>query len=235
MLSTNCTDWVTERTCRSTSLTVTWPRTRTDNLFSLVQIKHSWETGEHKHTARSKRNTWRGLLIVKLSPLHDMSVEHDSVYSVTLWRAGGPEQTKVIFDVQHQTAYTWRVWHHDDSKLITRQQASSCCEDKGLAAICFCCSLNQKAQGRKGSHMKAPTCWESTELGGSTSHQRAWCTSRAENSSRGGLMCCWCLSLQVTVCVCVCIWDFFLFCLYVDRVCLAYQVRSLSPSYIVGG
>lgn len=71
----------------------------------------------------------------------------------------------VIFDVQHQTTYTWRVWHHDDSKLITQQQTSSCCEDKGLASVCFCCSLNQKTLRRKDSHMKGPTCWESTELG----------------------------------------------------------------------
>lgn len=58
------------------------------------------------------------------------------------------EQTKVIFDVQHQTTYTWRVWHHNDSKLITQQQTSSCCEDKGLASVCFCWSLNQKTLKR---------------------------------------------------------------------------------------
>lgn len=47
------------------------------------------------------------------------------------------EQTKVIFDVQHQTTYTWRVWHHDDSKLITQQHTRGCCEDRGLACVCF--------------------------------------------------------------------------------------------------
>lgn len=83
-----------------------------------------------------------------------------------------PEQTKVIFDVQHQTPYTWRVWHHDDFKLITQQQTRSCCEDKGLASVCFCSSLNQKTLKRKGSHMKGSTCWESTELGRCLSSKR---------------------------------------------------------------
>lgn len=119
-----------------------------------------------------------------------------------------PEQTKVIFDVQHQTTYTWRVWHHDDSKLITRQQASSCCEDKGLASICFCGSLNQKRPNRKGSHMKGPTCWESTELGAlplikeveSLQEQRPLLQMPIDEGGWGG--CCSYLSLQVTVCVC---------------------------------
>ena len=44
------------------------------------------------------------------------------------------------------------TWHHGE--LITQQQASGCCEDKGLASACFRCSLNQKTLKRKGSHMK---------------------------------------------------------------------------------
>lgn len=109
------------------------------------------------------------------------------------------EPTKVIFDVQHQTTYTWRVWHHDDSKLITQQQTSGCCEDKGLASVCFCCSLNQKTQKRKGSHMKDDQRAEKAQNWDSSSHQRRWVTSRVGTGTGGGG--CIHVAVQVTPCV----------------------------------
>lgn len=119
-----------------------------------------------------KRQTWLWLLIVKLSPLHDepKSMSHYILFHLhdnnkSRWL----EQTKVIFDVQHQTTYTWRVWHHDDSKLITRQQTSGCFEDKGLA---FCLLLllfepenTEQKKREKDLTWKDQHCWESTEMG----------------------------------------------------------------------
>lgn len=53
------------------------------------------------------------------------------------------------------------MWHHGDSKLITQQQSRSYREDKGLAFVCFRCSLNQKKpREEKDLTWKGVNCWE---------------------------------------------------------------------------
>ncbi len=135
-----------------------------------------------------------------------------------------PEQTKVIFDVQHQATYTWRVWHHDDSKLITQQQTSSCCEDKGLASVCFCCSLNRKTLKRKGT-------WKDQLVEKAQKSGRCLSSKRLSHFKSRDLFCC-CLSLQVTVvCVCVCVCVRFSF-LSVCWPCLSGISGKVSVSFL---
>lgn len=138
-----------------------------------------------------------------------ISEEHDSVDSVstcmTITRAGvlGRPKSYLMSNMRLLTPEECDIMM--TLKLITQQHTGSCCEDKGLASVCFRCSLNQKTLKRKGAHMKGPSCWESTELRRYVSSKRLSHFKSRDIFPKTPLTLmrrCY-LSLQVAVCVCV--------------------------------
>lgn len=188
----------------------------------------------HTHTVKSKE---------KLDSYHGTVSAARAWVTIFTFRPHDNDMGQVVWANQ---SHIWcptsdyltpEVWHHGDSKLITQQQTSSCCEDKGLAFACFSLLFEPEITEKKGISLERTNLLRKQRIGALPLIKDLESLQEKRPLSKrpidGPLPMCHCYLFFAGGGLCV--WEI-LYYLYVDRVCLAYQVRlSLSPSYIVAG